>query len=46
MVEEVSEVVLLPPFVFASMLRILTTHAAVRLCGGWCCQIGCFFHYI
>ena len=25
-------------FFFASMLSTLMTHAAVRLCGGWCCQ--------
>ena len=38
-----SEVVLLPLSIFfASMLMM---HAAVRLCGGWCCQIGCFSRY-
>ena len=35
MVEAESEVVLLPLFVFASKLRILMTHAEVRLCGGY-----------
>ena len=39
MVEAESEVVLLPSFVFVSMLHILMMHAAVQLCGGWCCQI-------
>ena len=43
MVEAESEVVLLPSFVFVSMLRILVMHAMVPLCGGWCYQIGCFF---
>ena len=38
MVEAESEVVLLPSFVFASMLHMLMTYAAVRLCDGWCCQ--------
>ena len=46
MVKAESEVVLLPSFVFASILCILMTHAAVQLCGGYCCQIGCFFHCI
>ena len=46
MVEAESEVMLLPSFAFASMLCILMTHAAVALCGGWCCQIGCFSRYI
>ena len=36
MVEAESEVVLLPSFVFASMLHMLMTHVAVRLCGGCC----------
>ena len=31
-----SEVVMLPSFGFSSMLRILMTHVAVWLCGGWC----------
>ena len=39
-----SEVVLLPLFVFASMLRILMMPVAVQLCGGWCCQV--IFRYI
>ena len=38
MVEAESEVVLLPSFVFASMLHMLMTYAAVRLCGGCCCH--------
>ena len=46
MVEAESDVVLLHSFVFVSMLSMLMTHAAVQLCGGWCCQIVFFFHYI
>ena len=38
MVAAESEVVLLPSFVFASMLHMLMTYAVVRICGGWCCQ--------
>ena len=38
MVAAESEVVLLPSFVFASMLHMLMTYAVVRLCGGWCSQ--------
>ena len=36
MVVAKTEVVLLPSFVFASMLSMLMMYAVVQLCGGWC----------